>query len=142
MGFLSEAALEQALLDQLLRLGYSIEREDDIGPDGHRPERESHDEVVLRRRFEDAVALLNPGVPPKAATDEDFSVVRRGQAAGTAPAQAPQPRRHHFRGLSGQFRESHALSPVGSYRTVRAPDQGLHLEARAFRGERGFAEQF
>ena len=69
MAFLSEAEIESALLDQLRALGYSIEREEDIGPDGHRPERESHDEVVLRRRFEDAVARLNPGVPPEARQD-------------------------------------------------------------------------
>jgi len=50
VGFLSEAALEQALLDQLHGLGYRIEREEDIGPDGHRPERESHDEVFLKER--------------------------------------------------------------------------------------------
>ena len=55
MAFLSEAAVEQALLDQLRALDYSVEREEDIGPDGHRPERESHDEVVLKKRFEDAV---------------------------------------------------------------------------------------
>lgn len=48
MAFLSEAAVELALLDQLQRLGYSIEREEDIGPDGLRPERESHDEVMLK----------------------------------------------------------------------------------------------
>ncbi len=47
MAFLSEAAVELALLEQLQGLGYSIEREEDIGPDGHRPERESHDEVEL-----------------------------------------------------------------------------------------------
>ena len=58
MAFLSEAAVEQALLDQLRALDYSIEREEDIGPDGHRPERESHDEVVLKKRFEDAVARI------------------------------------------------------------------------------------
>src|SRR5690554_7497651 len=69
MAFLSEAEIESALLDQLRALGYSIEREEDIGFDGHRPERESHDEVVLRRRFEDAVARLNPGVPPEARQD-------------------------------------------------------------------------
>ena len=39
MAFLSEAAVEQALLDQLRSLDYSIEREEDIGPDGHQPER-------------------------------------------------------------------------------------------------------
>ena len=69
MVFLSEAAVEQALLDQLRALDYSIEREEDIGPDGHRPERESHDEVVLKKRFEDAVARLNPGLPLEARQD-------------------------------------------------------------------------
>lgn len=69
MAFLSEAAVEQALLDQLRALNYSVEREEDIGPDGHRPERESHDEVVFKRRFEDAVARLNPGLPLEARQD-------------------------------------------------------------------------
>ena len=49
MSFLPEAAVEQALLEQLRGLGYQTEREEDIGPDGHRPERESHDEVVDRK---------------------------------------------------------------------------------------------
>ena len=69
MAFLTEAAVEQALLEQLRALGYSIEREEDIGPDGHRPARESHDEVVLKKRFEDAVARLNPGLPLEARQD-------------------------------------------------------------------------
>jgi type I restriction enzyme R subunit len=69
MAFLSEAAVEQALLDQLRALDYSIEREEDIGPDGHRPEREGHDEVVLKKRFEDAVARLNPALPVEARQD-------------------------------------------------------------------------
>lgn len=69
MVFLSEAAVEQALLDQLRALGYRIEREEDIGPDGRQAERESHDEVVLKKRFEDAVARLNPGLPPEALQD-------------------------------------------------------------------------
>lgn len=69
MAFLSEAAVELALLEQLRGLGYSIEREENIGPDGQRPERESHDEVVLKKRFEDAVARLNPGLPLEARQD-------------------------------------------------------------------------
>jgi len=81
MTFLSEAAVEQALLDQLRAHGYSLEREEDIGPDGHRPERESHDEVVLRRRFEDAVARLNPGVPPEARQDAIRRVVQAVRAS-------------------------------------------------------------
>lgn len=69
MAFLPEAAVEQALLDQLRTLDYSIEREEDIGPDGHRPERESHDEVLLKKRFEEAVARLNPSLPLEARQD-------------------------------------------------------------------------
>lgn len=69
MAFLSEAAVELALLEQLRGLGYSIEQEENIGPDGHRPERDSHDVVVLKKRLEDAVALLNSGVPLDARQD-------------------------------------------------------------------------
>lgn len=69
MAFLSEAEVEQALLDQLCALNYSIEREEDIGPDGHRPERESHDEVILKKRLGDAVARLNPDLPAEARRD-------------------------------------------------------------------------
>ena len=61
--------MEQALLEQLRALDYNIKREEDIGPDGQRPERESHDEVVLKKRFEDAVARLNPGLPLEARQD-------------------------------------------------------------------------
>lgn len=69
MAFLSEAAVEEALLTQLAALGYVIEREEDIGPDGHRPEREGHDEVVLQKRLVEAVARLNPSLPSEARHD-------------------------------------------------------------------------
>ncbi len=69
MAFLSEAAVESALLEQLQTLGYRVEREEDIGPDGRRPERASHGDVVLQKRLEDAVARLNPGLPLQARQD-------------------------------------------------------------------------
>lgn len=69
MAFLSEAEVEQALLAQFQALGYCIEGEEDIGPDGRRPERESHGEVVLQKRFEQAVARLNPALPQEARAD-------------------------------------------------------------------------
>lgn len=90
MAFLSEAAVEQALLDQLNVLGYTIEREEDIGPDGHRPERESHDEVILKQRFEEAVARLNPGLPLEARQD----AVRRVMQS-ELPTQLEENRRLH-----------------------------------------------
>ncbi len=76
MAFLSEAAVERALLEQLRGLGYSIEHEENIGPDGRRAERESHDEVVLKKRFENAVALLNPGLPLEAHQDATRKVLQ------------------------------------------------------------------
>jgi type I restriction enzyme R subunit len=78
MAFLSEAAVERALLDQLHTLGYRIEREEDIGPDGRRPERESYGEVILRHRFEDVVTRLNPALPQAA----DSGTVQYQRAAG------------------------------------------------------------
>ena len=69
MAFLSEAEVEQSLLEHLLRLGYTEAREDLIGPDGQHPERESHDEVVLKARLLAALARLNPHLPHEAHQD-------------------------------------------------------------------------
>ncbi|MBV6852835.1 type I restriction endonuclease subunit R [Xanthomonas campestris pv. mirabilis] len=69
MAFLSEAAVEQALLEQLRRLGYAVVSDNTTGPDGSAPERESHDVVILRRRLEEAALLLNPQLPPEARED-------------------------------------------------------------------------
>ncbi|MEZ5540030.1 MAG: type I restriction endonuclease subunit R [Pseudomonadales bacterium] len=69
MAFLSEAAVELALLEQLQGLGYAVTSDEVIGPDGNHPERESHDEVILKKRFEDAVARLNPSLPLEARQD-------------------------------------------------------------------------
>ncbi|MGE8257942.1 MAG: type I restriction endonuclease subunit R [Stenotrophomonas sp.] len=69
MAFLSESAVEQAMLEQLRRLGYAITSDNTIGPDGSAPERESHDVVILKTRLEDAVLRLNPQLPPEARAD-------------------------------------------------------------------------
>ncbi|TSE27277.1 Type I restriction enzyme protein [Tepidimonas sediminis] len=66
MAFLPESDVEAALLAQLQTLGFAVEREEDIGPDGRRPQRTGHDEVVLRPRLETALAGLNPTLPEAA----------------------------------------------------------------------------
>lgn len=66
MAYLSEAELEDALLGQLQQLGYGCESDEGIGPDGRRPERKSHDEVILLQRFEYAVARINSSLPASA----------------------------------------------------------------------------
>ncbi|MGN6382949.1 MAG: type I restriction endonuclease subunit R [Dyella sp.] len=69
MAFLSEAQLEAALLGQLAALGYTCVSDELIGPDGKQSEREAYDEVVLKKRLADAVARLNPTLPPEAQAD-------------------------------------------------------------------------
>lgn len=69
MAFLSEAQVEQALLEQLRRLGYAVVSDELISPDGSAPERESHDVVFLYQRLTDAVLRLNPHLPPEARAD-------------------------------------------------------------------------
>ena len=69
MAFLSEAAVEQALIEQLSSLGYSVASEDVIGPDGVAAERESHDQVILQQRLIDAVDRINPSLPKSAHED-------------------------------------------------------------------------
>ncbi|RMX10590.1 type I restriction endonuclease [Allofranklinella schreckenbergeri] len=69
MAFLSEAEVEQTLLAQLEALGYGLAREEEIGPDGRQPERDSYADVVLHKRFEAAVARLNPGLPEEVRAD-------------------------------------------------------------------------
>jgi type I restriction enzyme, R subunit len=66
MAFLSEAEVEQSLLEQMLRLGYTEAREEIIGPDGQAPERDSHDEVILKGLLQAALARLNPHLPIEA----------------------------------------------------------------------------
>ena len=66
MTFLPEFAVEQTLLDQLTKLKYKIETEDNIGPDGRSPERESHSEVILIKRLLDAAKRINNKIPKQA----------------------------------------------------------------------------
>ena len=47
MQYLPEADLEEILLAQLHSLGYAIECDTRIGPDGEAPEREKYAEVIL-----------------------------------------------------------------------------------------------
>lgn len=69
MAYLSEAAIEQVLLDQLAGLGYSLATDAEIGPDGQAPEREAYADVVLIKRLTAAIDKLNPAIPPDARGD-------------------------------------------------------------------------
>ncbi|MGO6846270.1 type I restriction endonuclease subunit R [Rhizobium ruizarguesonis] len=69
MAYLSEAAIEQVVLDHLTSLGYAIATDVEIGPDGKAPEREAYSEVVLAKRLTTAIEKLNPAIPAGARGD-------------------------------------------------------------------------
>lgn len=69
MAYLSEAAIEQVVLDQLGSLGYAITTDAQIGPDGKASERESYADVVLVKRLTMAIEKLNPTIPAEARGD-------------------------------------------------------------------------
>lgn len=69
MAYLSEADVEQLVLDRLSALGYAVPRDAEIGPDGKTPERESYADVILQRRLTAAIERLNPAIPAEARGD-------------------------------------------------------------------------
>jgi type I restriction enzyme, R subunit len=69
MAFVSEAAVEAALLNQFVALGYAHQRDEFIGPDGKQPERDSYTDVLLKPRLQAAIARLNPDIPAEAQQD-------------------------------------------------------------------------
>ena len=75
MAFLSEAAVEDMLLDHLSAMGYVIASDSEIGPDGKTPERDTYGETVLVRRLASAVDKLNPNIPALARTDAVRKVI-------------------------------------------------------------------
>lgn len=69
MPYMSEAELEQVLMDQFASLGYALESDSGIGPDGSHPERASYSDIFLLPRVEKAMARLNLAIPQEARDD-------------------------------------------------------------------------
>lgn len=69
MAYISEAAIEQVVLDHLTGLGYAIATDAEIGPDGKAPEREAYADVILIQRLTAAIERLNPAIPSEARGD-------------------------------------------------------------------------
>ena len=66
MTTIAESDIEEAALDWLGELGYDVLHGTDIAPEAPDAERSTYSEVILERRFRDAVAHLNPNIPPDA----------------------------------------------------------------------------
>ena len=61
-----ESDIEEAALEWLADLGYTVLHGPDIAPDTPNAERSTYKEVVLARRLQDAITLLNPTIPTEA----------------------------------------------------------------------------
>ena len=59
-GKITEDHVEQACLDWLEELGYSILHGPDISPDGDNPERAAYDVSILIERFKNSFKKINP----------------------------------------------------------------------------------
>ena len=80
MTTLTEADVEQAALEWLSRLGWQVLHGPNIAPDMPNSERADYGQVVLNRRFRDAVDELNPAVP-EAALDDAFRKLIRPEGS-------------------------------------------------------------
>ncbi|MGI0492932.1 type I restriction endonuclease subunit R [Alkalinema pantanalense CENA528] len=69
MSYLTEADIEQMLLEQLQHLGYAHLAGVVTNPDGSQPERESYADTILAQRLRDALDRLNPTIPAEARDD-------------------------------------------------------------------------
>lgn len=71
----TESTLEDAVLEYLADLGWSIAHGPEIAPGEAAAEREEYSQVILPRRVEDALRRLNPHLPPEAIEDAMRKVV-------------------------------------------------------------------
>ena len=75
MAFLTEAELEETLVQSFERLGYQRSTDSEIGPDGKWPERENYASPILQKRVVAAIERLNPHTPSEACHDAYKSLV-------------------------------------------------------------------
>ena len=78
MTTLTEADVEQAALDWLVALGWQVAHGPDIAPDTPAAERNDYSQVVLESRLRDALARLNPSMPPAAFDDASRKLTNPG----------------------------------------------------------------
>ncbi len=64
-----ESDIEEAALDWLAEIDYTVLHGPDIAPEAPDAERSTYSEVILERRLRDAVARLNPNLPAEAQED-------------------------------------------------------------------------
>ncbi|MEG5138662.1 MULTISPECIES: type I restriction endonuclease subunit R [unclassified Microcoleus] len=69
MPYLTEADIENIIIEQFQSLGYGYLADVIVSPDGSQPERESYSDAILTQRLRAALDRLNPTIPPDARDD-------------------------------------------------------------------------
>lgn len=87
---LTENHIEEATLEWLSGLGWSVAHGPDLAPDGKTPERANYGDVLLPGRLRDAVKRINPQLPADAVDD-----VIRKVSATEMPSLVEENRRLH-----------------------------------------------
>ena len=103
MTTLTEADVEEAALEWLADLGWQTAYGPDVGPGGASEERADYAAVVLERRLRDALARLNPDLPPEA-LDDAYRKLTRPEGS-TLEARNRAFHRMLVRGITVEFRE-------------------------------------
>ena len=87
---ISESEVEDAALEWLAGLDYTVVHGPDIAPEGSAPERGSYDEVLLPGRLREALSRLNPSLP-----DETLEDMLRKMRQAETPSLIEENRRLH-----------------------------------------------
>ncbi len=120
MAFITEAEVEQLLMDQFAGLGFACLSDVVAGPDGSAPEREAYSDVLLLGRLRTAVDRLNPQIPPEAREDAIKKVI-----AAEKPSLIDENRRLHqmlVEGVKVEFRADDGTVRGDSARLVDFAD--------------------
>ena len=117
MSYLSEADIENALLEHLVDLGYTVKSDLQIGPDAPTPERDAYTDVLLLGRLQAAIDRLNPHIPAEARHDALMQVL-----ASTSPSLIEENRRLHKLIVDGVAVEFYADDGTLRGDTVRLVD--------------------
>lgn len=72
----TESVVEEATLGWLQNLGFSVLHGPDIAPEEPAAERRDYEQVILEARLRQALAWLNPALPPEAIEDAFLKITR------------------------------------------------------------------
>ena len=127
----SEAHVESATMAWFAGLGYETAHDRDVGPDAEdtaKRLRDSYAEVILGRTLDEALASLNPDLPPEALAQASDHVTR-----ASLPDPIRENRRLHQALVNGVRVEVRLADGTITGKTVKFADFGMTAPSVPFR---------